>query len=129
MRAATNTVLVCVTLALWPVLLVAADEPPRLSHNPFSRPSSEVVRVDNVVVENDDGSGSNIPLHATMVGSVNRLANVGGRVLKPGDEYLGYRLVDIHEQYAVFEREGRHITVYVKPLLADNAEQDERAER
>lgn len=129
MKAATNTVLTCLTIALWPALLVAADEPPRLSHNPFSRPSSEVIRVENVVVESEDGSGPNIPLHATMVGSVNRLANVGGRVLKPGDEYQGYQLVDIREQYAVFEREGRPITVYVKPLLAENEEQDERVER
>ena len=122
MRIATNTLLTCMTLALWPVLLVAADEPPALSHNPFSRPSSEVVRVDNVVIEADDGSGPNIPLQATMIGNVNRLANVGGRVLRPGDDYQGYRLVEIHEQYAVFEREGRPITVYVKPLLADNEE-------
>lgn len=129
MRAATNTVLICVTMVLWPVLLVAADEPPRLSHNPFSRPSSEVVLVDNAVVENDDGSGLNIPLHATMVGSAKRLANVGGRVLKPGDDYRGYRLVAIHEQYVVFQREGRPITVYVKPLLAENEGQDERVER
>ena len=129
MRIATNTVLTCMTIALWPVLLVAADEPPALSNNPFSRPSSEVIRVDDFIVEADDGSVSNIPLHATMVGSVSRLANVGGRVLKPGDDYQGYSLVAIHEQYAVFERAGRPITVYVKPLLADNEEQDERVER
>ena len=129
MRITTNTVLTCMALALWPVLLVAADAPPALSHNPFSRPPSEVIRMDNVIVESDDGSGPNIPLHATMVGSLNRLANVGGRVLRPGDDYKGYRLVAIHEQYVVFQRAGRPITVYVKPLLADNAEQDERAER
>ncbi len=122
MRIATNALLICLTPALWPALLLAADAPPALSHNPFSRPSSEVVRVDNVVVESDDGSGPNIPLHATMVGSVNRLANVGGRVLKPGDDYQGYRVVAIHEQYVVFQREGRSITVYVKPLLADSEE-------
>ncbi len=112
------------TLAFWPVLLFAADKPPALSNNPFSRPSSEVIRVETVVVESDDGSGPNIPLQATMIGSVNRLANVGGRILKTGDEFEGYRLVDIREQYVVFKKAGRPITVYVKPLLADNEEQD-----
>ena len=129
MNVLTSNLLFSLLIAAWPMTLFAADEPPTLSHNPFSRPSSEVVRLDNVFEEIDDGSGPNIPLQATMVGSVNRLANVGGRVLKPGDDYQGYRLVDIHEQYAVFEREGRPITVYVKPLLAENEEQDERVER
>ena len=124
MRIATNIVLTCMTLALWPALLVAADEPPALSHNPFSRPSSEVIRAESVVLESEDGSGPNIPLQATMIGSVNRLANVGGRILKTGDEFEGYRLVDIREQYVVFKKAGRPITVYVKPLLADNEEQD-----
>ncbi len=129
MKLVTSNLLFSLLIAAWPSTLFAADEPPRLSNNPFSRPSSEVVRMDNLVVESDDGSGPNIPLHATMVGNVNRLANVGGRVLKPGDDYQGYQLVDIHEQYAVFEREGRPVTVYVKPLLADDEKQDERAER
>ena len=58
-------------------------------------------------------------LQTTMVGSVNRLATVDGRVLKVGDEVNGYRITEIHEQYAVFQREGRLTTVFVKPLFAD----------
>ena len=66
-------------------------------------------------------------LQATMIGSINRLANVGGRILKTGEEIQGYVITEIHEQYAVFERGGRRMTVYVKPLFAaeQSAEDDE----
>ena len=111
-----------VTMATWPSMLVAADAPPELSYNPFSRPSSEVVRAERGVIENDDGSAPALPLQATMVGRVSRLANVAGRILKPGDKYRGYQLVAIHERYAVFERGGETTTVYVKP---DQEEEDD----
>lgn len=58
-----------------------------------------------------------------MVGRVNRLANVDGRILKPGDEYRGYQLVAIHERYAVFERGGETTTVYVKPDREEEADE------
>ena len=55
-----------------------------------------------------------------MIGSTNKLANVGGRILKRGDEVQGYVLVAIHEQYAVFRKNGENVTVYVKPLAEDD---------
>ncbi|MGB5624343.1 MAG: hypothetical protein WBM61_01320 [Woeseiaceae bacterium] len=110
-----GAIIFLVLMAAWPSLLVAADTPPMLSHNPFSRPSSEVVSMERRVIETDDGSAPDLPLQATMVGRVSRLANVAGRILKPGDEYQGYQLVAIHERYAVFERGGETTTVYVKP--------------
>jgi hypothetical protein len=115
--------------ATWPSLLVAADAPPTLSHNPFSRPSSEVIRVERDVVESDDGSAPTLPLQATMVGRASRLANVGGRILRLGDDYQGYRLVAINERDAVFERDGRTMTVYVKPLLAEDNERTNELQR
>jgi hypothetical protein len=115
MKIVVNTLSFLMVATTWPSLLVAADAPPTLTHNPFSRPSSEVVRIERGVIESDDGSAPELPLHATMVGRVSRLANVAGRILKPGDEYRGYQLVAIHERYAVFERGGQTTTVYVKP--------------
>lgn len=105
-----------------PGLHGAADEPPALSHNPFSRPPSEVLDDDRGVVERDDGSGPMLVLQATMIGHTNRLANVAGRILKPGDEISGYKLIAVFEEFAIFERDGKSITVYVKP---NPAEEDE----
>jgi len=100
----------------------AADGPPELSHNPFSRPPSEVIRNEQSVFEWDEGNGETLNLQATMIGSAKRLANVAGRILKPGDDIDGYRLVAVHERYAVFRRDSKMVTVYVKPHLAENDE-------
>ncbi|MBT8066248.1 MAG: hypothetical protein KJO09_03330 [Gammaproteobacteria bacterium] len=79
------------------------------------------------VRDDGDGTPETLPLLATMVGRVNRLANVGGRILKPGDDYQGYRLVTIHEDSVVFERRGETITVFVKsPDTEDRAERRSR---
>ena len=122
MKAPTIALTILMLAATWPSLLVAADAPPALSHNPFSRPSSEVVRQERGVIESADGSVPELSLQATMVGRVSRLANVGGRILKPGDEYQGYRLIAIHERHAVFTKGGETKTVYVKP---EQEEEDE----
>ena len=76
------------------------------------------------VRDDGDSTPETPPLQATMVGPVNRLANVGGRILKPGDDYQGYRLLTIHEDSVVFERRGETMTIYVK-----SPDTDDRAER
>jgi hypothetical protein len=111
-----------VLIAACPGLVSAADEPPALSHNPFSRPLSEVPRVERSAIESNDGSGPTIELKATMIGRANRLANVAGRILKPGDEIEGYELIEVQEEYAVFRTDGKLITVYVKPQPAEEDE-------
>jgi hypothetical protein len=120
MRLATSVLVLTVLLAT--SRLVVAGEPPALSHNPFSRPPSEVVRAEASIVEPGDGSAPAFPLQATMVGRINSLANVGGRILKPGDEYQGYRLLAVHERHVVFAKDGRNIDVYVKPERTEDDE-------
>lgn len=96
----------------------AATEATPLQHNPFSRPPSEVTREPSPVVL-ADGSLQELELRATMVGLNNKLANVDGRILRPGDEVRGYTLIKIFEDRAVFAREGNNVTVYVKPDLVE----------
>jgi hypothetical protein len=127
MNAARLILSLAMLAAAWPSLLLAADAPPELSHNPFSRPSSEFIPVAREVVDEGEKAPETLPLLATMVGQVNRLANVGGRILKPGDDYQGYRLLRIHEDSVVFERRGENITVYVRtPVTEDRAERRSR---
>jgi len=117
MKAVIATVAI---LTLYATSLYAADdEPPRLRHNPFSRPSSEViVSMTNPIVA-ESVSTEPLELRATMIGTVNRLANVDGKILRRGDEIQGYVLVAIHERYAVFERNGEETTVYVRPVQTE----------
>ena len=111
-------------LAALPLVGIAADSPPSLSNNPFSRPPSAVIPAQRPDPGDDDNTNQALQLQATMVGSASRLANVDGRVLQPGDEYRGYRLRAIHEGYAVFERAGQRITVYVKPEPGEDEAND-----
>lgn len=120
MKLVAAYLLVTILAAPWSGSARAADGPPALSHNPFSRPSSAIIRLDRAIDASEDGAASSLPLHATMVGRVNRLANVAGRILKPGDEYEGHRLVEVHERYVVFEKDGKRLTVYVKPLQTED---------
>ena len=100
----------------------AAGTPPALAHNPFSRPPSNAGDDDVSIVDLDDPSGPTLALRATMVGPDNRLANVGGRILKAGDEIRGYVLVTVHEDYAVFRKAGKLTKVYVKPQRVEDDE-------
>jgi hypothetical protein len=110
-------------IALLPTGILLADDsesPPRLQHNPFARPASELVRQMPSEPGRDSGTSLLPDLQATMIGSKNKLANVGGRILKRGDEVEGYVLVAIHEQFVVFRKNGQDTTVYVKPLADDD---------
>lgn len=107
-------------LAYFPSLVAATDEPPALSHNPFSRPSSNETLDLGRAIDRDDRNGTSLDLQATMVGNVRKLANIAGRILQPGDEIDGYELTAVHERYAVLERDGRTTIIYVKPLVAED---------
>ena len=81
---------------------------------------------DDSGVPNSDGPAPVIELQATMVAANDRLANVAGRILRPGDEVQGFTLVRVYEDRAVFSRQGHRQTIYVKPHMAENpVENDE----
>ena len=107
----------------------AQDAPPVLRNNPFSRPPSDVIVDDRVSAATEEVDTSTIELQATMIGGTNKLANVGGRILQTNDVVHGWRVAEIHEQYVVFEREGNAMTVFVKPLVADDRNPESASDR
>lgn len=111
----------CCALTFAAGAAIAADQQ-ELRHNPFTRPPSErtVSEFDRATFT--DGIVQPLDLRATMVGTLSRFANVGGRILRPGDEFQGYTLVKVYEDRAVFSRQGKQETIYVKP---DPVESDE----
>ena len=104
-----------------PPAAAGASEPPKLSHNPFSRPPSQTTISDDARVPNPDGTTPAIELQATMVAANDRLANVAGRILRPGDEVQGFTLVRVYEDRAVFSRQGHRQTIFVKPHLVEKS--------
>ena len=110
-----------IAIALLLGTIASANEPPTLKSNPFARPPSAAITPIQSELRHD-GDPSGLELRATMVGSGGNLANVAGRTLRPGDDYQGYTLVRVFEDRAVFARQGRRVTVYVKPDLEDDNE-------
>lgn len=98
-----------------------AAEPLGLRHNPFARPPS-VVAVPDRDVRRQAGLAEAPVVLATLVGTRDRLANVDGRTLRPGDEIYGYTLVKVFENRAVFERQGNRTIVYVRPQPEESDE-------
>lgn len=98
-----------------------AENPAPLHHNPFSRPSSETIPDARPQVT-ANGPVGRPNLRATMVGAQDRLANVAGRTLRPGDHVDGYVLLQVFEDRAVFLHNGERLTVYVKPERTENDE-------
>ena len=98
-----------------------ATEPPKLSHNPFARPPSEVTLPAQPLLRTD-GTTLPLDLRATLVGANDKLANVAGKVIRPGDEVNGYTLLQVFEDRAIFRKAGNELTIYVKPDLEENDE-------
>jgi len=99
-----------------------ASEPQDLANNPFARPPSEVSGEMRNPVQ-ADGTVAPLDLRATMVGTADKLANVGGRVVRPGDEIEGYTLLQVFEDHAIFERDSNRLAIYVKPHLVEDDEE------
>ena len=53
-------------------------------------------------------------LQAVMVAGPSSIANVDGVMVRIGDEVHGYRLVEVHERRAVFEKNKTRFTVSVQ---------------
>ena len=127
MKRRSHFIAVCTGVVAWLLMSsAAAVEPRQLRHNPFSRPPSE-----RTIVERgaglDNGTGAPaIDLRATMVSTNDKLANIGGRILRPGDDVQGYSLLQVFEDRAVFVREGKELTIYVKPERMEDDEVNKR---
>ncbi len=51
-----------------------------------------------------------------MVAGERSLANLGGVVLKLGEDTHGYRLLEVREWMAVFSKDGERVVLAVLPL-------------
>ncbi len=92
-----------------------AQEPPALTHNPFSRPPQLLVASSSGSRGTVNNQDDKLVLVATMVSGSRGLANVGGRILRPGQTVHGFRLLRVEEDRAVFDVDGEHVTLLVKP--------------
>ena len=98
-----------------------AAEP--INKNPFTRPGYTADRplpTNEALQEREDLEP--LELKATLIAGRNRLANLSGEILAPGDEFRGYRLLRIAEGEVVLIREGESVTLTVH----DESEEESR---
>ncbi|NIA19504.1 MAG: hypothetical protein GWP07_03590 [Xanthomonadaceae bacterium] len=97
-----------------PVLAGEGGLPLKLSRDPFAHPVLvPVVAPVKVKVKVDDVDDwkSKIHLQATMLTSKWAIANVNGKLLRPGESVEGYTLVKVMERKALFRKSGKEILV------------------
>ena len=54
-------------------------------------------------------------LAATLVAGSESMVNLGGSILRLGEEAHGYRLVEVGHWEAVFEKGGERVTLSIDP--------------
>ena len=94
---------------LIPVSLQTAADELLLRHNPFLRPAPESTSG----APGAAATGDELTLRATLTDHGQALANINGRLIRPGDEINGYRIVTIDEGSVVLSRgaQERRLTV------------------
>lgn len=111
-RATTGALALCLACSA-----AHPADPAPLRSNPFERPASATVVPAVGTAEAPIAVGDSIELRATMVGDHTALADVGGRILRPGDVIDEFELVAVSEDRATFRYRDRTVTVRVKPTL------------
>jgi hypothetical protein len=92
----------------------------KLQHDPFARPA-----LTGLQQASRPGPGRNskptaagltrkLKLQAVMVAGPKSIANVDGMMVRIGDEIHGYRLVEVHERTAVFEKNKTRFSVSIR---------------
>ena len=97
----------------------------KLQHDPFARPALAGLQHASKPGPGRNGaptaaSTRRLKLQAVMVAGPESIANVNGTMIRIGGEVYGYRLVEVHERGAVFEKNKTRVAV---PIRRDAAAQ------
>ncbi len=87
------------------VLTAHAEGRIRLRFDPFAQPGTQTAGPGRLGSAGSQRAWSP-ELRATLVSSERSLVNLGGTILELGEEAHGYRLLEVRESEAVFERSG-----------------------
>ena len=59
-------------------------------------------------------SAWNPKMRATMVAGKNSMANVDGTIVKVGEKFQGYKLLEVRRRSAIFTRDGKHFELILE---------------
>jgi hypothetical protein len=106
-----------------------------LKHDPFARPAPAARRASAAPMP---ATAVKPPLpepvwkpelRAIMVAGSKSIVNVDGALVRIGEQFNGYRLVEVHEETAVFVNDTKRVTLSlggIKPLRTPPPRQDDR---
>ncbi len=90
----------------------------KLQHDPFARPALAGLQHASKPGPGRNGepatSTRRLKLQAVMVAGPKSIANVDGTMVRIGDQIYGYRLVEVHERGAVFEKNKTRFAVSIR---------------
>lgn len=105
------------------------DITPILRHDPFETPAvldQPAVQAPPVQTAQKTPEPWERELRATSVSAVRSMINVDGVILLLGEELDGFRLVEVHERAAIFEKDGTRRTLSMDDTDLANARDGER---
>ena len=88
----------------------------KLQHDPFARPALAGLQHASRPGRNGEPTAAStrrLKLQAVMVAGPKSIANVDGTMVRIGDQIYGYRLVEVHERGAVFEKNKARFVVSI----------------
>jgi hypothetical protein len=94
---------------LTPAIAEAAEPQVELLRNPFARPATADLVADAVSVDDVLPREGNTKLRAVLVAGPKSIVDFGGVILQIGDSRNGYRLLEVGEGTATFNRKGEKI--------------------
>ncbi len=105
-----NTMLVVAAMSTFATATAQAAEPQvELLRNPFARPAPAELVASAVNVNDVLTMGGNTQLRAVLVAGPKSIVNLGGVILQIGESTNGYRLLEVGEGTATFNRKGEKI--------------------
>jgi hypothetical protein len=105
----------CLALALTASPQVALGRGKALQHDPFARPAAASMLPEAAPASTGQGTpGPKLRLNAVLVAGDASMANVDGVMVRLGDSVYGYRLVEVHDRMAVFEKNKARFTLTIR---------------
>ena len=105
-----NAMLVVTVMSIFTLATAKAAEPQvKLLRNPFARPAIAEFVADAANVNDVRIRGGNAELRAVLVAGTKSIVDFGGVILQIGESTNGYRLTEVGEGTATFNRKGEKI--------------------
>ena len=114
-----STTMTQVAFAIGLVLLTTTASAERLNRNPF-RPPTEFLEATAAEPGGPTlAPGTRPEIRGILLAGKQSLVNLGGKVIGVGESANGYRLLEVGEEHAVFERGDEVITLSLYPDKED----------